>query len=1501
MLLSARRLVLIVVLGFGLLVLGVGGGVAEATTGYAFSSSFAPSGGFGYPVGVGVDESDGGVFVADQGDSLLRRFSLTGVEETTPFLPAPAAGANQLTADNYAGAYQGEVFVASYTGGTVSTFNDEGEPLAPVISGLEGPTDVAVDGNGFLYVAQDAGTVLRFNEKGEPVNTAGTPCGACSGHENVVVSESGPIQALAVSSAGNIYLATETGTSEYVLKGTTYEQSTVFQTGYSSGVALGASGEVFVDQGGKVGEYEASGKLLREFGSGRLSGSTYGVAVHGMNVYVADLGDDVVQVFKEENSPQTPLAEPVVVNGSSAVLHGTLEPAGTELTYYFSYNTGGASCTGAGSRQTAPATGQGAVSQTVSVLSQTAYTVCLISENEIGASAPSTPVTFKTPASPPIVEGESVGSITPTEASFSAQVDPESPATICEFQYVDQESFGHTGYTGASTIPCSTLVEGNPTQPPFLEGFDTQPVLASVTGLAPGTTYHYRVLTVSSTGEETTGADETFMTPEAPLTETAIAQSSTIVSLSGELNPNGATGKVTYQFDYNTNGTCTVPKITSQEEKEGKQPPFQPSTRATEVTEGKHVHVQAEATGLEPNEQYTFCLVATNAYGGQAAGNTISTTTGHQAPGITEASVTNITSNAATVDAKINPYGESSAYQIEYGTSAAYGSSTPEVNTGAQHVPLSVQAQLAGLTPATEYHYRITATSGAGTEYTPDATFTTSQTPAEGIVGLPDKRAYEMVTPVENEDADVYVPEAIEHYGTPGEMGIATSLPFQASIDGNAVAYVADPTTGGTGESGSGSGNEYLATRSTTGGWTQTNLQPQGNESAFYQAFSSELSVGIIQSRSSNENASENERQKSLSQEAPSGGYEDLYTHKMSETGYSPFITDSTVFHSSPEEFDIGSSRFPKSNPAAGGIVPYAGASENFSDLFFEANDALTEGAIDGGESENNLYESVGGKLSLVNVLPDGQTEPNATFGAPPTKQPWDNLPDFSHVISASGSRVFWTDLNTNDLYMSENVGSPAERTAQVDARQGGAGPGGGGRFWTADKTGSVMFFTDADSAGLTPDTQPGSGDNLYEYEAPTDQDPDGHLTDLTPVSDAGVEGVIGASEETGEYVYFVATGVLTGSEENSVGRIAQAGRPNVYVLRQGESPQFITTLSSSPAAIASNQAVSSDDSEAIPGINNGGSYAEVGDWQPGLGTRTAEVTPDGHSVVFMSTERLTGYDNEVEAIDRGRRVALSEVFIYNTENRRLTCVSCASNSEPPRVGKPAGVVEGVGSVGVGAFLQPSWSATYLPEWVSADGSRVFFDTTVGLVPQDTNDALDVYEWERDGSGSCDESPGCVYLLSGGVSPSASYFESASSSGNDVFIATRAKLAQEDDNETYDLYDVRADAVPPVSPPACTGTGCQGVPAAPPVFATPPSVTFSGVGNFLPSSTVTKSTVKKKVLTRAQKLAQALKACKAESEKQRAACKKRARGRYGAKTKAKARKSSHVSVKGERS
>jgi hypothetical protein len=67
---------------------------------------------------------------------------------------------------------------------------------------------------------------------------------------------------------------------------------------------------------------------------------------------------------------------------------------------------------------------------------------------------------------------------------------------------------------------------------------------------------------------------------------------------------------------------------------------------------------------------------------------------------------------------------------------------------------------------------------------------------------------------------------------------------------------------------------------------------------------------------------------------------------------------------------------------------------------------------------------------------------------------------------------------------------------------------------------------------------------------------------------------------------------------------------------------------------------------------------------------------------------------------------------------------------------------------------------------------------------------------------------------------------------------------------------------------------------------------FSGLGNFVPP--VVSGPVKPVVLTKAQKLLAALKACRSKAKKRRASCEVQARKKYGPKpkTKAKRKKSS---------
>ena len=435
--------------------------------------------------------------------------------------------------------------------------------------------------------------------------------------------------------------------------------------------------------------------------------------------------------------------------------------------------------------------------------------------------------------------------------------------------------------------------------------------------------------------------------------------------------------------------------------------------------------------------------------------------------------------------------------------------------------------------------------------------------------------------------------------------------------------------------------------------------------------------MGVLQS-GNGESVSDSrpEVDQRLSPEARGEDYKVLYRHHIGEAGYEPFFSKNVPLRRTATEFH--SNGFLETIVTASpGVLAYVGGSINMSRLFFEANDALTENAVDGGAEEDNLYVSVDGQLSLVNVLPGGGAEPNARFGSPEGE----SGPDLSHVISTDGSRAFWTGLGTGDLYMTENAGSAQERTVQVDEAVGG-----GGTFWTASSDGSRVFFTKGD---------------LYEYDVNT-----GATTDLTPGVE--VQGVIGASKD-GEYVYYVDS------------------EYNLNVWHAGSS-KLIATLSSR------------DNEEALGEVLNRRGGGKFGDWQVSMGKRTAEVTPDGRSIVFIAFEGLTGYDNEVA----GQRVG--EVYVYDDEDNRLTCTSCNPSGEAPQRNI-------LSENSYGGFLPPSWSVTFLPQWMSSDGSRVFFDSNEPLVPQDTNGTVDVYEWERDDSGTCHETAGCVYLLSGGVNP----------------------------------------------------------------------------------------------------------------------------------------------------
>lgn len=712
---------------------------------------------------------------------------------------------------------------------------------------------------------------------------------------------------------------------------------------------------------------------------------------------------------------------------------------------------------------------------------------------------------------------------------------------------------------------------------------------------------------------------------------------------------------------------------------------------------------------------------------------------------IYEESFSRAGSSSVTFTASVNDFGTPSTYYYEYGPTNVYGSTTPKVSLGAVNGRVGAPAHIDGLQPGTTYQFRLVVENEEGVLDGVDIEFSTLPI---GILGLPDGRGYEMVTPPDNEDAQMYAPTGAGSSAF-GTGVVPTFLPVRAAADGSAIAYVGEPTAEGNGNMGR--GNEYIATRGPEG-WVQKDIQPTGFFAPEFVAFSEDLSTGVLESF------------EPLVPGAPEYPYQDLYTRN--EDGSLHAL--SMVTPPNRGTYEFGVAEFEGALDRIGHA--YGGASLDFKHQFFEANDALTPGAIDGGSSQNNLYESFEGDLRLVNVLPDGSTEPDASFGAPPIERL--EAPNVEHAISADGSHAFWTDIKTGALYVREN-GATTVLIAEHAT------------FWTASSDGSRVIYAK-------------NGD-LYEDDLSADV-----TTDLTPGGQ--VKGIVGAGEDA-SYVYFIAEGSLAPG--------AVAGQPNLY-LRHSAATTLIATLPRENEF---------EKEEFVKGVYSTESFS---DSRPVLGRRTAEATPDGHALVFMSKHGLTGNDNRNEA-----GVPQFEVYVYDAVSGALSCASCSPSGERPN-----------GASSAAGYLPLAMeSGTFQLRLISEDGGRVIFQSTVPLVAQDVNGVADVYEWERDGVGSCNVSAGCVYLLSNGASKDPSFLLDASADGSDIFIVTSAKLVAQDENELYDVYDVRIGAKTLPVPPECTGTGCQGLPGAPPIFATPSSMTFNGVGNFAPPAKVT---VKKK-------------------------------------------------------
>jgi hypothetical protein len=559
-------------------------------------------------------------------------------------------------------------------------------------------------------------------------------------------------------------------------------------------------------------------------------------------------------------------------------------------------------------------------------------------------------------------------------------------------------------------------------------------------------------------------------------------------------------------------------------------------------------------------------------------------------------------------------------------------------------------------------------------------------------------------------------------------------------------------------------------------------------------------------------------------------------------------------------------------------------------------------------------------------------------LGAPATEPGGPGGPSVYNAVSEDGETVFFTATKcvggpaVNELYARVGqsktvwISEPSKadcascQTSSTETELKNA------VFQGASQKGEKVFFLTEQE--LLPGQK---GMNLYEYDfsVPTasSEHPDGKISLVSGGStDPKVQGVVRVSEN-GERVYFVANGklapknaegnepeeeannlyvyepepgnpaayrtvfiakLLTGSEEASLhaaetaeaeGIEKQGEEKYIFALGEIEREEAAGEITSERAGELREQAFQEFLQFFDKALGTRGPYGTLEEdksvWQE-ADVRPVQATPEGRFLVFPSSADLTVDDVSTAP----------QLFEYDAEAGRLTRVSIGQGGTYENDGN-SHTFEDAPQIPPQRFREVDLpTAAQFQLALSANGSRVFFTSSAKLTPAAVSGATNVFEYHE----------GDVYLISdghdtsnAGNSPAVRFF-GVDPAGRNVFFLTADQLVPQDGETQQALYDAREEGgfPPPVLVPGCIGETCRGETGAVPALQSPSSASQVGGGN-LPPPVESKPAAKPepKRMTRAEKLARALKACKAKrNRKTRTSCEAKVRKTYGAKVKA---------------
>jgi hypothetical protein len=491
------------------------------------------------------------------------------------------------------------------------------------------------------------------------------------------------------------------------------------------------------------------------------------------------------------------------------------------------------------------------------------------------------------------------------------------------------------------------------------------------------------------------------------------------------------------------------------------------------------------------------------------------------------------------------------------------------------------------------------------------------------------------------------------------------------------------------------------------------------------------------------------------------------------------------------------------------------GAVQNFQRMKFESAEAPYGVAL----SVSKLYwvsEGDGGGASINRVpLAGGPNfEDIETFSLSNTAKP--------RGLAAAGDNLYWAARGGEAighavwLDASKSPTTPEEEFIKLNGGPSGIAIDAKYIYWSTDG-----------------ETLPSPGNDLYRFDS--DGNGGGSLSDLTPdpttENGAEVQGVVAISKD-GTRVYFTANADLDGSGEGKAGncvsplRLAE-GQCNLYLWSQGEGVKLIARLNADGNSLLSDAinwaptttgvssgsafqktAFSSDDGktllfrsqEQLSGFSNKG-VPELYRYREGQPIACVSCNPTGESSSSFTLGSL-----KPSALRAAEPASLASRNLSADGNRAFfeTADALVSSDTNGLDGCPP----------VGATLQAFAACRDVYEW-EAPGSGSCTESPPSYSPANG---------------------GCLYLISTGKDDYPSFFADASTNGNDVFFFTRQGLVGQDKDELLDVYDAKVgggiaaqNSLPAVT---CESTeACHGPVPAPPSEGSPTSQAFVGPGN----------------------------------------------------------------------